>query len=306
MRITNLRNFALAALAVCSAIWPANQAEAISISIDSITKISPNTNTAVYFNNNTGGNYNLSGSSQRQSSYDSQVSILNAGTSSADVLSAAVTAGTRYASTQTSDADGFLVGDATLETTARYQILFTVNAPLNVVYDLQIDTARVGAFVVRDETAASATNNLGAVNGTFSAPAQGLTQLAALAGLNTTNTTTLPFNQTGGTSIAGFTGGVQQFTLEFTWTGRTFSPSNANGGDESVILMGLNTQINGDVGAADDYPGTSGRVAANDGHFVNVTATITQIVPEPSTYALAALSFVSLGAVALGRRRTNA
>jgi hypothetical protein len=102
MKITNPRNFAIAALAVCLATWSANQAEAISISIDSITQVSPNTNTAIYYGSNTGGNFNLTGNGQRQSSYDSQVSVLNAGTSAADVLNAAVTAGTRYASTQTS------------------------------------------------------------------------------------------------------------------------------------------------------------------------------------------------------------
>ncbi len=101
-----------------------------------------------------------------------------------------------------------------------------------------------------------------------------------------------------------FTGGVQQYTLEFTWTGRTFSPSNANGGDESVILMGLDTRINGDVGAADDYPGTSGRVAANDGHFVTVTATIVQIVPEPSSFLLAGMASIGMGLVVWRRRKS--
>lgn len=297
------RSFSAAVAACAALLGLASSAEAITISIDSITKISPNTNTAVYFNNNTGGNYNLSGSSQRQSSYDSQVSVLNAGGSAADVVSNTVIAKTRYASTQTSDADGFLVGDATLETTARYQILFTVSAPLNAIYDITIDTQRIGAFVVRDETSATASNNLGAVNGTFAAPAQGLNSLAALPGLNTTNTTVSPFNQTNSNTLLAFTGGVQQYTLVFTWTGRTFSPSNANGGDESVILMGLDTRINGDVGAADDYPGTSGRTASGDGHFVTVSATIVQIVPEPSTFLLAGMAGIGMGLVVWRRRK---
>jgi hypothetical protein len=305
MQFTKLRFLALTALAVCAAVWPASQANAISLSIDSITKIAPNTNTAVYYNNNTGGNYNVTGNSQRQSSYDSAVSVLNLGTSAADVVGAAVTGGTRYASTQTSDSDGIAQGDATLEAMASYQVLFTVNAPLNSIYDLQIDTSRIGAFVMRDETSASGSNNLGAVNGTFSAPAQNLTQLAALPGLSTSSTTTSPFNQSGGTTIVGLTGGIQQFTLTFTWSGRTQSSSGANGGDESVILMGLDTRINGDVGAADDYPGTSGRTASGDGHFMNVTATITQIVPEPSTYVLAGMSMLSLGAVSIRRKRRS-
>jgi hypothetical protein len=68
--------------------------------------------------------------------------------------------------------------------------------------------------------------------------------------------------------------------------------------------MGLDTRINSKVAAADDYPGTSGRTdPAADGHFVNVTATITQIVPEPSTYVLAGMSMLSLGAVAIRRKR---
>jgi hypothetical protein len=291
MKVTKLRFIAMAALAVCSAVWPAGQANAISLSIDSITPLAGNTATGIYNSGN------------RQSSYDSAASVLNAGTSAADLVGAAVTGGTRYASTQTSDSESVFSGASDLTATASYQILFTVNAPLNAIYDLEIDTSRIGAFVVRQE-AASASNSLGAVSGTFAAPSQALNALAALPGLNTSSTTVSPFSQTGSTVIAGLTGGVQQFTLQFTWTGTTHSDNGINGGDESVILMGLDTRINSKVGAADDYPGTSGRTnPAGDGHFVNVTATITQIVPEPSTYVLAGMSMLSLGAVAIRRKR---
>ena len=297
--ILTTRRFLLAAAAACASLLGfARPAEAISIQIDSITKVAPNTNTGIYFGNN-----NNSTNNQRQSSYDSAVSVTNAGGAAADVVSSTVTAGTRYASTQTSDSDGFLQGDAILDTTARYQILFTINAPLNAIYDISIGQQRIGAFVVRDETSASSSNNLGAVNGTFTAPAQGLNSLAALPGLNTSSTTVSPFNQVNATLIAGFNGGVQQYLLDFTWTGRTQSTNGANGGDESVILMGLDTRINGDVGAADDYPGTSGRVAANDGHFVTISATITQIVPEPSTIVLSGMAGLGLGLVMWRRRK---
>ena len=46
--------------------------------------------------------------------------------------------------------------------------------------------------------------------------------------------------------------------------------------------------------AIDNYPGNPARVLANDGHFVSIKATILE-VPEPSTYALAIMSMVSLG-----------
>ena len=290
----NLRHLAFAALAVLSAAWPASQAHAISISIDSIIKLGSNTATGIY-----------GPSSQRQSSYDSAVSVLNAGSSALDAVGNTVAAQTRYASTQTSDGDGFFQGAASLSTTASYEVKFTVNSGLGTTYDLTIDTSRIGAFVVRDETGATAANSLGAVTGTLNGPPDGGLALASLPGLSNSSTVVSAFSQTNTTTITGLTGGPQQFTLTFTWTGASSSNSGANGGDESAILMGLDTNINGDVAAADDYPGTSGRTEAGDGHFVLVTAEVVQVVPEPTTWAMALTAAVGFGTVAFRRRKRN-
>jgi hypothetical protein len=288
----NLRH--LAALAALAAIWPASQAHAISISIDSIIKLGSNTATGIY-----------GPSSQRQSSYDSAVSVLNPGTSDLDVVGNTVTASTRYASTQTSDGDGLFQGAASLAATASYEVKFTVTPGINTIYDLVIDTSRIGAFVIRDETGATAANSLGAVSGTLDGPANGGLALAALPGLSNSSTQVSAFNQTNSTLLSGLSGGPQQFTLTFTWSGNTSSNSGINGGDESAILMGLDTNINGDVAAADDYPGTSGRVEANDGHFVFISAEVVQVVPEPTTWAMALTAVVGFATVAFRRRKRN-
>ncbi|MBL9123155.1 MAG: PEP-CTERM sorting domain-containing protein [Planctomycetaceae bacterium] len=285
------RALAVAGVACAAVLLTAPEAKAITITVNSITKLGGNTATGVV------------GSSNRRSSYDSAVSITNAGTSTADSVGASVTGGTRYASTQTSDANGVFVGSASLTATASYQVVFTVTPGLaGTVYDLEIDTSRIGAFVIRDETSASASASLSAVTGTLNGPVDGGLALAALPGLNTSSTTVQAINQANTTTLTGLTG-PQVFTLTFNWTGSTNSSSGANGGDEAVVLMGLDTRINGDVGAADDYPGTSGRTnPAGDGHFVNITATITA-VPEPSTFALAGIGLAVGGFAAWRRRR---
>jgi len=265
-------------------------ANAISISIDSITKLDGNTATGV-----TGG-------SNRHSSYDSQVSITNAGTSNADLVGNSVVAQTRYASTQTSDDNGFLAGGADLTATANYEVKFTVTPSiLGEVYDLQIDTARIGAFVIRNEGTGGASNHLTDVTGTFSAPNQSLNSLPSLPGLDSNSTVVQDINQSNSTVIPGLTGAMQ-YTLTFTWQGVTHSSNGLSNADETVILMGLDTRISSDVGAADDYPGTSGRTnPAGDGHFVTITATVAA-VPEPSTVILALVGISGVGLVGLRRK----
>jgi hypothetical protein len=49
--------------------------------------------------------------------------------------------------------------------------------------------------------------------------------------------------------------------------------------------------------SADDYPGLDVRDLVNDGHFVDVTATITSValIPEPSTALLLGTGLCLLG-----------
>src|SRR5262249_6778334 len=144
---------------------------------------------------------------------------LDGGETLPDAIATKVDGATRYQSTETADANGFFVGAATLTATASYQVQFTVTPQFSgTVYTLQIDTSRIGAFVVRDETSASASNSLTAVTGTLNGPTVGTLGLPSLAGLNTSNTTTSPFNQSNTFTLPGLTG-VQNFTLTFTWQG---------------------------------------------------------------------------------------
>jgi len=285
------RAIAIAGCACAAILSNAPSASAISISVDSITKLAGNTATGVV------------GSSNRHSSYDSQVSILNPGTSNADLVGNTVVAQTRYASTQTSDDNGVLAGGADLTATASYEVKFTVTPSVpGETYDLKIDTSRIGAFVLRNEGSGGASNRLTAVTGTFTGPSQSLNSLPALPGLDSNSTVVQDINQSNTSSIVGLSGAVQ-YTLSFTWQGVTHSANGAVNADESVILMGLDTRISSDVGAADDYPGTSGRTnPAGDGHFVTITATVAT-VPEPSTFAIAGIGGIGLGLLAIRRRK---
>jgi hypothetical protein len=273
----------------------ASPARAITISIDSITKLPGNTTSS--------GSY--SSGANRSSGFDSAVSVPNPGGTKADTVGASVNAQTRYAWTQSSDSDAAAFGSEIFTGTSYYEVKFTVSpGSLSTVYDVKIDTARIGALVVRNEGGAAGEAESGAIVGTLNGIGQPSLGLAATGNLNTNSTAVVPVSQGNTLTLSGLSG-TQSYTLQFLWTNRTASGNNVlSGGDEGVTLFGLDTRLNSRVAAADDYPGTSGRTnPAGDGHFVTITATVT-VIPEPSTLAMATIA--GLGMALFGWRRRMA
>ncbi len=264
-------------------------AEAVSVTIDSLTMLAGNQ--AYRFTN-----------SNRSDSFDSAVNVVNGGGSVADSLGATVSAKTRYAYTQTADADGSFPGAVDFTATSNYRVVFTVDAGAGTVYDLQIDTARLGALVTRDESGSTATATINAVSGSLNGVGNANLGLAGPLSRSSSDTGVLAVNQGSTLQLLNLTGS-NTYTLDFQWTTRTQSNNGILAGDEGVALFGLDTRVNTKVGAADDYPGTSGRTDPSaDGHFVTVTATVVEVVPEPSTWIMAAVA--SLGAVFFRRRKS--
>jgi hypothetical protein len=282
-------------IAVASCICLSGNARAVTINIGSTTD---NTVTTL-----TGG-----GSGDRAQGR-SLVTTL-AGQFTPDAINAMVNASTRFASTVAADRGSSTSGGtAVAQNAVNYAISFSVTPDFAAsLYKIDISTLIFGAASARDDHSgvgssgvASMTNVSGFLDNN---PNAGLNLVSAATrnGTNNTSGQDTQFSANNLLSLGPFSG-PQNFTLRFTMTMRAESPQNFIGGDEQAVRMGISDPLAGS--SPDNYPGNPARVLANDGHFVSIKATILE-VPEPSTYALAAMSFVSLGAVALRRRRSNA
>ena len=217
---------------------------------------------------------------------DSQASVSNAGGNQADAVGAAVTAGTRYAQYLFAD-NSF--GTTNASSTADYTVNMTITPDdPNTVYDLQIETTRLGALTLVDDSTFSGCCYSSADIGSVAASVGGVAESGLAMGALGTNSspTNLEINQTADFTISGLTG-VYNLVLNFVWTAAAWSNN-----DEGAVRLGL-VSTTGGV-SADDYPGPGGRTAANDGHFVDVTATVTSVIPEPSTALLLGMGLVGL------------
>ena len=237
----------------------------------------------------------------------SAASVLDAGGTAPDIGGNTVTARTRYAQMAWADSSFF----ATDETfSADYRV--TVDIVSAGGYDLTIDTSRLGAMTLVDDTFGGSTVGsfvtLGAVTGQvdtsgnagLSLPELSYNEALALATLGYGTAQGLEIDQSNTVTLSGLSGNLQ-ILLDFSWTVRVYSNN-----DESALRLGMTSSVSGV--SADDYPGVQSRVAADDGHFVDITATVSggggAPIPEPESALLLIVGLVVAGA-ALRRSRVD-
>jgi hypothetical protein len=201
----------------------------------------------------------------------------------ADVVGASVSFDARYAALLAADREAG-AGTTSLGATAAWSITFTIDNPTGGLYQIDIDTSRVGSLTLVNDGSGGASASIGAVLAFIDgAPVAGL-GLGAVGPLSGTTGGSQGFSQSGTVSIVD-SALTRTVTLSFTWTAST--SSNV---DESAVRLGLAGGLTS-TSADDGSP-------ASDGHHVGVGVTLLS-VPEPRS---AGLLLVGLAALALCRR----
>lgn len=295
MKTTYLRLFAFQAIAfasvACAAVLSAPQANAITLTVSS----------QLLGANSADNNDNSNPRAQNLSLVDTT----DAGGTTPDVLAAFLDGEARYRSITTADAEAASFGSITRNANHNYRVTLTVTPDdvINTIYDLMLDTRRLGALVVRGEGGSNGRADIGAVTGLLNGLGEGGLGLADIAQLDATNTTVVPIGQSNSVTLTGLSG-VQVFQVDFLWSSSAFSGNNlTSGGDEGAVILGMQGTISA-VGGADDYPGTSNRPngLTEDGHWLTATVTVTQVVPEPSSFALVGIGLLLTGFTQWRRR----
>lgn len=261
-----------------------------ALTISSVTITPTGSNTANFLNDS------LTDYRENRSS----TSILDSGGTTADVMGGSVNAQTRYAAM--TGADGGVATAPSRSATHQYTITFSVTAAPWATYGITIDTSRFGAITRVDDGTGGGSGSIGAVTGLLNGVGNGSLGLGGVSLSQGTGAANTVINQASPTLTLTGLSGTTNVTLQFTWTSTATSTCtgflcSSTGNDEIAVRLGMAGTGSGVT--ADDYPGVGGRTAANDGHFVTINATITNI-PEPGTVMLLGAGIAGL---AFGGRR---
>jgi hypothetical protein len=285
----------LSAVATAALVLAASTpAQAISISITSIV-------------DNTGVTLTGGGSGDRAQAHS--VSATNPGTFVADALNATVNAASRYIGNVAADrGSAFSGGTANATLNVNYTVNFQIT-PDNLdafhTYTVAIGTNMLGAATQLDDASGvsnggtATITNVSGFLGVNPNAGLNLASAASQGGTSSTSGAATQFSANNLLNLGPFSG-VQNLSVRFTWAMTATSPQAVNGGDETSVRLGASGPLGG--ASADSYPGVGNRTQANDGHFVNIAATMVT-VPEPSTFILAGMAGV--GIVLAARRRAR-
>jgi hypothetical protein len=186
-------------------------------------------------------------------------------------------------------------GTTEIDYEANYTVSFDVVADAGTSWILEIVNRRSGALRIEDD-GGSGSVSLQASTATLNGMLDPALVLPDAGSQDIPGTNII--DQSASTILSG--SGSESFELNFTWDAFASSTQGLTPGDQIALQLG----VDADLLAVDliSYPRIGGEAPSDDGHFVNITATVTS-VPEPTGGAFLACVLAGAGVVVRRRRK---